>query len=88
MIEDKDIHNARIGARRSWRVNNRFVELDDLIGEAYVWLAANQKKLDDWREKGMHGENMVRLSCYRACQKFVAKERMARTGCERDDLFY
>lgn len=88
MITDKDMRNAAAGARRSHRASRNYVELDDLIGEAYLWLAKNERKLDEWREQGRKGENMVQLSAYRAAQKFVAKERMRKTGSRYGEQFY
>jgi hypothetical protein len=88
VIADKDLKNARAGAARSWRACRGYVELDDLIGEAYLWLASNEKKVDEWREEGKKGEHMIALSCYRKAQKFVAKERARRTGGEESDQTY
>jgi hypothetical protein len=88
LISDRDLKNARAGAARSWRACRGYVELDDLIGEAYLWLASNQKKVDEWRDDGKKGENMIALSCYRKAQKFVARERARRTGGKESDQTY
>jgi len=87
---DKEYRLAREGARdasSSSRVSN-LIEMDDLVGEAYLWLASHPKKVSEWRELGRKGENMIRLSCKRSALKAVAKERKRVSGAEYSDMCF
>jgi hypothetical protein len=87
---DKEYRLAREGAKdaSSSSRTNSLVEQEDLVGEAYLWLAGHPKKVVEWRELGRKGENMLRISCKRAALKAVAKERKRRTGAEYSDMCF
>jgi hypothetical protein len=87
---EKEYRLAREGAldaSRSSRTGS-LVEQEDLIGEAFLWLASHPRKVVEWRELGRKGENMLRISCKRSALKAVAKERKRVTGAEYSDMCF
>jgi hypothetical protein len=87
---DKEYRLAREGARDSTRSSRAgsLVDQEDLVGEAFLWLASHPRKVVEWRELGRKGENMLRISCKRAALKAIAKERKRVTGAEYSDMCF
>jgi len=84
---EKEYRLAREGARDASK-SSSLIEHDDLVGEAYLWLASHPKKVVEWRELGRKGENMLRISCKRSALKAVARERKRISGAEFSDMCF
>ena len=84
---EKEYRLAREGARDASK-SSSLIEHDDLVGEAYLWLASHPKKVFEWRELGRKGENMLRISCKRSALKAVARERKRISGAEFSDMCF
>jgi hypothetical protein len=84
---EKEYRLAREGARDASK-SSSLIEVDDLVGEAFLWLVAHPKKVVEWRELGRKGENMLRISCKRSALKAIAKERKRVTGAEYSDMCF
>jgi len=55
------------------------VEIDDVIGNLYLWLVENRKYLDAWRELE-DGEAKLYVALRREAAKFCAREEAARVN--------
>jgi DNA-directed RNA polymerase specialized sigma24 family protein len=64
------------------------MDLGDLINEAVLWALTHEKKLLMWREKGKHGENLLRFSAKQHCLSLIGKERRRIYVLEKDDIAY
>ena len=87
-ITDHDLKLARQGAMSAAKSARGLVSLNDLIGEAHLWMVEHLDKVELWRGQGSHGANKLRNACRQRCLTVVAKERRRRSRLESDDLFY
>jgi RNA polymerase sigma factor (sigma-70 family) len=78
---------ARKTARRVHRSCYGLIDYEDLVATGYQWLASHKSKVIKW-EEDPGGRKAIEKSMYRAMQKAVALERVARTGCATNDIFY
>ena len=85
---EHELRLARQGAMSAARSARGLISSDDLIGEAYLWMAAQPDKVVGWREKGRHGENILRKACRQACLTVVARQRRIVSRLEGGDIFY
>lgn len=87
-ISDTELRLARQGATSAWRSGRGVVDKEDLVSEANLWLVENMEKVQQWREKGRHGENTLRNACRQRCLSIVARERRRRSQLQKGDLAY
>ena len=85
---DSELRLAKQGASSAYRSGRGLIELGDLIGEAYLWMAAHYNRVVEWREAGRHGQNKLRHACKQAGLTAIAKERKRITGTDKGDVFY
>ena len=85
---DSELRLAKQGASSAYRSGRGLIELGDLIGEAYLWMASHYNRVLEWRETGRHGQNKLRHACKQAGLTAIAKERKRITGTEKGDVFY
>jgi len=73
------------------RVRGRFhnyVELDDLIQEAWLCIYSSPKKMAEWQFQGQAGKGRLTRAVMKACSLYSQKVKAARLGYRPDDLFY
>jgi len=85
---DSELRLAKQGASSAYRSGRGLIELGDLIGEAYLWMASHYNRVLEWRETGRHGQNKLRHACKQAGLTAIAKERKRITGTDKGDVFY
>jgi len=83
-----ELAKARAGARRAFDSNKGILELDDLIGEAYMWVSTHPDEVIGWREEGAKGLNKVSASCHNYCVDMIRKERARTIGPAEEDQYY
>ena len=88
MVTDADLKVAQQGAASAHKSARGLVPLNDLVSEAYLWLAEHPAKVEEWREDGRHGKNKLRVACKRACLRLIATERRRNAGIVPSDQFY
>lgn len=88
VITDHDLKIATQGAASAYRSGRGVVDKDDLIGEAYLWLAKNKAKVNRWHDEGKHGDNKIRHAVRLHCLRVVSDERRKQSRLMRGDLFY
>jgi hypothetical protein len=62
--------------------------LDDIVGEAYLWVASNKDKILEWREGDGRDIRKIPISCYRHCLEQIRKERARKIGPAEGDQYY
>lgn len=92
-VDAKVLRLGQQGAMSAWksacgRAKVGIIDLEDLVAEAYAWIAANPKKIETWSDEGAHGVNKIRHACKQHCLKIVANERAERSKLQRGDSFY
>jgi DNA-directed RNA polymerase specialized sigma24 family protein len=76
-------------ARRIARIQNYYIEVDDIQQECYLWMVKNPERVYTWREEGKKGKAKLGTALYRAGMRYVIRERVKRTGTESSDhAFY
>lgn len=79
---------AEQAAGSAHRSGRGIVNLDDLTGEALLWMVEHPDKMETWREEGRHGANKIRYACRMHCLGVVAKERKRHSRLQHGDLHY
>lgn len=87
-VNEHQLRLAKQAAASAARSGRGVVTLDDMVGEAYLWLSRNEKKLEAWAEEGRHGDNKIRHACRLHCLRIVDKERRKQSKLMRGDLHY
>ncbi len=87
-LTDRELQVITQGATNAYNAQRKFMDLGDLINEAVVWALTHEKKLLMWREKGKHGENLLRFSAKQHCLSLIGKERRRIYVLEKDDIAY
>jgi RNA polymerase sigma factor (sigma-70 family) len=87
-ILESELMIARQGASSASRSARGLVPLNDLVGEAFLWMVGHYDKVAQWRQEGRHGQNKLRMACRMACLSVVAEERRKRSGLQRGDSFF
>lgn len=64
-----------------------YVELEDLIQEAWLAVYATSK-MADWQSQGEQGKHRLRRHLLKACSLHAQKNKAARLGYRHIDLFY
>jgi DNA-directed RNA polymerase specialized sigma24 family protein len=85
----EDISKIVYSAAR--RVGGRFrgyVELDDLLQEAWLCVCASDKVLAEWQEQGEAGKGRLTRAVMKACTLYAQKAKAAKLGYRHSDLFY
>ena len=76
-------------ARRITRIQNNYVEADDVQQECYLWMVKNPQRVYAWRGEGKKGKAKLGTALYRAGMRYVIRERTKRTSTEpADHAFY
>lgn len=94
VIGERELKLARQAAMSAYKAGHSratypLVELDDMVGEANLWLAQNVDRIAQWREEDdTHCDNKIRYSCRMHCLRIVAEERRRRSALERGDSHY
>lgn len=94
VIGERELKLARQAAMSAYmagkaRAQYALVELDDMVGEANLWLAYNVARIAKWREEDdTHCDNRIRYACRMHCLRIVAEERLRRSKAERSDAHY
>jgi len=86
-LSDKELRIATASARRACRVTKGYLDIDDVIGEVYLWLAENETRIHEWRDHE-HGAAILGTACYRAGLRAVDRARRSGGGLEAGDLYY
>ena len=87
-LTDRELQVITQGATNAYNAQRKFMELGDLINEAVLWALEHEKKLLMWREKGKHGENLLRFSAKQHCLSLIGRERRRIYKLEKDDIAY
>jgi DNA-directed RNA polymerase specialized sigma24 family protein len=87
-ITDHDLRLARQGAMSAHRSCRGLMSLNDLVGEANLWMVSHIEKVELWRDQGNHGANKLRNACRQWCLTVIATERRKRSGLQAGDSFY
>lgn len=86
-VPDRALKAVRAVARRIAVSTRGVMDHDELVSVGYEWIARHKAKTLEWsQEPG--GYLALSKSLYRAMQRAVQVERLARTGAEPQDLFY
>jgi RNA polymerase sigma factor (sigma-70 family) len=88
VITDEEIKIAKQGAMSAYRSGRGVVDLNDLVGEANLWMVSHIDKVMLWSGQGKHGKNKLRNACRQRCLSIIARERRIRSGLEHGDIFY
>jgi RNA polymerase sigma factor (sigma-70 family) len=88
VVTEDELKLARQGAQSAYRSGRGIIDEEDLTQEAYLWIVQNPRKVQGWREKGKHGQNILRNACRQRCLTLIANERRKRSRLEMGDLFY
>lgn len=94
VIGERELKLARQAAMSAYKAGKAratypLVELDDMVGEANLWLAQNVKRIKEWREEDdTHCDNLIRFACRMHCLRIVAEERQRRSTALRGDAHY
>lgn len=88
VVTEDELKLARQGAHSAYRSGRGIMDEEDLTQEAYLWIVQNPRKVQAWREKGKHGQNILRNACRQRCLTLIANERRKRSRLEMGDLFY
>jgi RNA polymerase sigma factor (sigma-70 family) len=76
-------------ARRIARIQNYYVEVDDVQQECHLWMVKNPQRVYTWRQEGKKGKAKLGTALYRAGMRYVIRERTKRTSSEPPDhAFY
>lgn len=84
---DQEYRIARRSAGSVARINNGYLDADDVLGAIYEWMAENYDSIVEWREETPHGA-LFSVASYRAGLRYAHRERKARTGASDEDLHY
>jgi len=87
-LTSQEMKLARQGALSAARSGRGLVPSDVLQQEAFLWMLNNYDKVTLWRTQGGHGQNKLRNACRQRCLSVLAKERRARSGLQKGDIFY
>jgi DNA-directed RNA polymerase specialized sigma24 family protein len=87
-ITEAEIKLAKQGALSAYRSGRGLVDVQDLIGEANLWMVSHMDKVSLWRTQGRHGQNKLRNACRQRCLTMIARERRHRSGLQHGDVFY
>jgi DNA-directed RNA polymerase specialized sigma24 family protein len=81
-----EYRTAKRAAGSVTRINNGYLEADDVLGSIYEWMSKNYDKVVEWREEGSKG--YFNTAVYRAGLRYALAERKARTGAHDEDLHF
>jgi len=87
-ITASDIRIAKQGAMSAYRSGRGIVTVDDMVGEANLWMVSHMDKVALWSTQGRHGQNKLRNACRQRCLTVIAKERKHKSGLQAGDIFY
>lgn len=87
-ITPQDMRIAKQGALSAYRSGRGLVTVDDMIGEANLWMVKHLDKVVHWRTQNRHGQNKLRHAVRQRCLTIIAKERRRRSGLQPGDIFY
>ena len=87
-ITTQDLRIAKQGALSAYRSGRGLVTVDDMVGEANLWMVKHLDKVVHWRTQGRHGQNKLRHAVRQRCLTVIAKERRIRSGLQPGDIFY
>jgi RNA polymerase sigma factor (sigma-70 family) len=87
-LTDRELQIITQGATNAHRAQREFIPLSDLINEGVLWALEHTRKVEMWREKGKHGENLLRFSVKQICLSHIAKERRRVYHLEKGDIAY
>lgn len=87
-LTDRELQIITQGATNAHRSQREFLPLPDLINEGVLWALEHPKKIEMWRDKGKHGQNLLRFSVKQACLSLIGKERRRIYHLERGDIAY
>lgn len=87
-VTTQDMKIARQGALSAYRSGRGLVTVDDMVGEANLWMVRHLDKVVHWRTQGRHGQNKLRHAVRQRCLTIIAKERKHRSGLQHGDIFY
>lgn len=76
------------GARRIRGRFSNYVELDDLIQEAWLCVYSSPKMLAEWQTQGQAGKGRLTRAVMKACALYAQKAKAAKLGYRHTDLFY
>jgi len=88
VVTEEELKLARQGAHSAYRSGRGIISEEDLTQEAYLWMVQNLRKVIGWRDKGKHGQNILRNACRQRCLTLIADERRRKSRLEMGDLFY
>lgn len=78
---------AKMCAARAQRIHRNFVTADDVFQQLNLWALEHWHKIVEWNEQQSLSFKLRRTFNNEA-QKYVAKERAAKTGSRPSDAFY
>lgn len=78
---------ARMSATRAQRIHRNLVQADDVFQQLNLWAAEHWHKIEEWHEQDSLSFKLKR-TFHNEAQKYVAKERAAKTGSKPSDAFY
>ena len=78
---------VRQASTRSYGAQRGYVDLDDLQQEGYLWVLANQEKVDGWLDEGRDGFALLQHAIYQHLHKYTMKERYRKDGTEPGDYY-
>lgn len=87
-LTDRELQIISQGASNAFKAQRHFIPLADLINEGVLWALEHPRKVEMWRDKGKHGQNLLRFSVKQACLSLIAKERRRVYQLERGDIAY
>jgi DNA-directed RNA polymerase specialized sigma24 family protein len=88
VFTDKVMRACRRNANKVASVNKNYVSSDDIMGEMFLWVAANSKKVDEWVEEGHKGMGKLNTALFRAGHRYVNKERAQAIGGQLSDMYW
>ena len=87
-LTDRELQVITQGATNAHKAQRGIMSLGDMVNEAMVWALSHPKKIKLWREKGKHGENLLRFSAKQHALSVAGRERRRIYQLERGDIYY
>jgi RNA polymerase sigma factor (sigma-70 family) len=87
-VTDSTMRIARQAARKTAQINRWSVEVDDIFQTLMVWALENESRVNEWAEMGREGNALLYRSLANEAQRFVLKERAAKSRVNVSDYFF
>ena len=92
MVEDvfseKVLRACKRNATKVSSVNRGYVSSADIMGEMFLWIAANSEKVASWMEDGHRGMDKLNTALFRCGHRYVNKERAEAIGGQLSDMYW